>query len=128
MPTSSKVTPMLRKTSCSPRTKRMDSASSEFSSGMPRVARNSARNAVSFSASVRPMTPAPTAALNSSLLSIERFYDQVAVRIDTNIGGDGHGFARDRFRIHVGFIERAGGGERVIATRTDAHHVHLRLQ
>ena len=52
----------------------------------------------------------------------------MVVGVDADRGGDGHGLAGDRLGVEVGSSKRAGGGEREIAARADAHDIVVGLE
>ena len=48
----------------------------------------------------------------SAPFELQAFDDDFLVGVNADIGGDGHGFARNRLRVEVGVEQRAGSGER----------------
>src|SRR5262245_14750668 len=64
------------------------------------------------------MTPAAAAASNALRSGIELLHGQVAIGIDADFGGDGHGLESDRLGVVDIIIERTRRGEREIAAGT----------
>src|SRR6056297_2655049 len=56
------------------------------------------------------------------------FHREVAVGVDADVGGDGHGLAGDLLGGEVAVRQPARGGEGVHAARADGGHVVLGLQ
>ena len=54
------------------------------------------------------------------VVGVERFDDDVGVRIDANFGGNGHRLPRDRLGVERLIEKSAGSGEGIIAARADS--------
>src|SRR5512139_3818961 len=65
----------------------------------------------------------------ASRLGVQALEDEVAVRVDADVGGDLHRPAADLLRVDaIDRQQRARGRQRVVAARTDADDAILRIQ